>query len=84
MSPPPTPRQLSLPVEALLHRSLGKSVGVRADIVQLCASLSSGRSHDGMEALGWGDEAGRCGATAGGKCRLPSLRTAPHLPPWTV
>ena len=39
MSPPPTPRQLSLPVEALLHRSLGKSVGVRADIVQLCAAL---------------------------------------------
>ena len=40
MPRPPTPRQLSLPVEALLHRSLGKSVGVRADIVQLCAALS--------------------------------------------
>ena len=24
------------------------------------------------------------GAAAGGKCRLPCLRTPPHLPPWTV
>merc|ERR1740133_940800 len=33
MPPPPMPRQLSLPVEALLHRWLGKSTGGRADIV---------------------------------------------------
>ena len=61
MPPPPMPRQLSLPVEALLHRWLGKSTGGRADIVQLCASLSDGRS-TAADLLRWGDEAGRCGA----------------------
>ena len=29
-----------MPVEALLHRCLGKAVGARADIVQLCATRS--------------------------------------------
>ena len=61
MPPPPMPRQLSLPREALLHRWLGKSTGGRADIVQLCASLSAGRSTV-ADSLRWGDEAGRCGA----------------------
>jgi len=61
MPPPPMPRQLSLPIEALLHCSLGKSTGGRADIVQLCASLSDGRSSV-ADSLRWGDEAGRCGA----------------------
>ena len=56
----PMPRQLSLPVDALLEAWLGKTVGARTDVVQLCALLSAGGAGAGAGGGGAG------GGDAGG------------------